>query len=58
MVPFGPSASSFLLRDLRAGVLCVRGSRFLCFLLLLVAGPSIWLLLLVWLMGGFAFEDT
>ncbi len=34
----------------------VRGSKFLCFLLLLVAGPSISLLLLVWLIGCFAFD--
>ena len=34
----------------------VRGSRFLCFLLLLVAGPSIALMLLVWLLGCFAFD--
>jgi len=34
----------------------VRGSKFLCFLLLLVAGPSISLMLMVWLLGCLTFD--
>ena len=34
----------------------VRGRMLLCFLLLLVGGPSIALMLLVWLLGCFAFD--